>query len=331
MGAVTDQLITQQGSGVLTQYGDYIAVAAGLDQPYRYYVEVPTGTSCLFVDIFDADIGTNAVNNDQANDRDRAIGSYNTTAAYRLTDPSGTSVIADQLFTVGNNAGPAGADNAWLTLFAGSTTDNFRDEFNGVPAYNGNNGSLIWAGNWTEFGDDGAVATGNVQVNVNRLRMRAAVRGATRVADLSAAGGCSAILSYTVDESFRTHRGTRGGRGATGRGRCARHSRSWVHFLLSGDGEDRLETLALELRRPTAEWIESIVAAPRIVVLRRGAFSRLRDETRVHQTLEGAVEGPRAEPDATVRRGLDVLHDAEPVTGAVGEREQNVKNRRRQR
>ena len=59
VGAVTDQLITQQGSGVLTQYGDYIAAGAGLDQPYQYYIEVPTGTSCLFVDIFDADIGTN--------------------------------------------------------------------------------------------------------------------------------------------------------------------------------------------------------------------------------------------------------------------------------
>ncbi len=122
-GTVTDQLLTQQGSGVLTQYGDYVGSSGGLNTYYSYFIEVPSGLSQLVVDIFDADVGSNGFNNDQANERDRAIGAYNTCARYTLYRPNGTPVSD---VAVGPSSGcflsrPYGncpaCDNTWQTLY----------------------------------------------------------------------------------------------------------------------------------------------------------------------------------------------------------------------
>jgi hypothetical protein len=50
----------------------------------------------------------------------------------------------------------------------GATTNYARDEF-GTVAYTNNNGSVNWAGNWTETNDDNAANAGNVQVNGGEL------------------------------------------------------------------------------------------------------------------------------------------------------------------
>ena len=123
-GSLTDQLITQQGSGVYTEYGDYIGSnrGPGLDTRYSYFIEVPSGLSQLVIDIFDADVGSNGSNNDQLNERDRAIGGYDTCARYSVYRPDGTRV---RDVAIGSSSGcsrslPMGncptCDNAWWTL-----------------------------------------------------------------------------------------------------------------------------------------------------------------------------------------------------------------------
>ena len=80
-GTVTDQLITQEGAKAGASLGDYVGSilsSGGLNTYYSYFIEVPSGLSQLTVDIFDADVGSNGFNNDQLNERDRAIGAYNT-------------------------------------------------------------------------------------------------------------------------------------------------------------------------------------------------------------------------------------------------------------
>jgi hypothetical protein len=68
------ELINQQGSATITQDGDYIsAVTAngGINQPYRFYVEVPPNLPRLVVDLFDPDVLAGA--NDAADERDRTL------------------------------------------------------------------------------------------------------------------------------------------------------------------------------------------------------------------------------------------------------------------
>jgi hypothetical protein len=185
------ELITQQGSGSPTEFGDYVAASpSGLDSAYSYFVEVPAGVSCLTIDIFDADVGAGA--DDQAGQRDRVRTSFNTSAQYSVTDPSGTPVTTN--FTTGNAAGPG--DNAWLTLFqsAGSSLGTFADTFSTV-SYANNNGSLNWAGSWVETGDNGSPASGDVLITGGELSLRDAVSAVTRSADLAATGACRAVLT----------------------------------------------------------------------------------------------------------------------------------------
>ncbi len=110
------ELFMPQGGGAGTANGDFImADPPGLNTFYRYFIEVPAGTSRLVVDLFDADVGAGGTA-EAAASRDRARGgSFNTTATYSLRDPSGTSVTIN--FTTGNVTTPPGADNTWLTLY----------------------------------------------------------------------------------------------------------------------------------------------------------------------------------------------------------------------
>jgi len=112
------ELFMPQGENAPTASGDYIMSTGGLNTPYRYFIEVPAGTSRLVVDLFDADVGAGGTGEAAANrDRQRG-GSWDTTATYRLYDPSGTAVTTN--FTTGNTTSPTGADNNWLTLYDSS-------------------------------------------------------------------------------------------------------------------------------------------------------------------------------------------------------------------
>src|SRR6185295_5199214 len=162
-----------QGEGAGTANGDYItATPGGLNAVYRYYIEVPPSVSRLVVDLFDADIGLGGTGEDDAGrDRQRELTSgngWNTTATYTLTNPAGTARTTN--FTTGNSAGPASSDNAWLTLYD-STGETFRDNF-GAVAYTNNDGTLTWAGNWTETNDDAAANAGVILITGNQLRIR---------------------------------------------------------------------------------------------------------------------------------------------------------------
>lgn len=112
----TVQLHMPQGSGAGTAIGDYISADNGpIDGPYRYFAEVPPGTSRLVIDLFDADIGAGA-GTEAAAGRDRQRGgSFNTSAAYRVFDPNGNEQPPRHV--TGSNTLPAGSDNTWLTWF----------------------------------------------------------------------------------------------------------------------------------------------------------------------------------------------------------------------
>jgi len=126
-GSVTDQLITQQGSGVPTEYGDYIGSSSGLNARYSYYIEVPSGLSQLVVDLFDADVGEGS--NEQANERDRDLGGgFTTCVRYDLYRPDGTRA---RRITIGPSSGcqvsrqlcPT-CDNAWWNLYTVANPQN---------------------------------------------------------------------------------------------------------------------------------------------------------------------------------------------------------------
>jgi len=117
-GTGSTQLFTPQGDVSTTANGDFVADTGGLNTYYSYFVEVPSGTSRLVVDIFDADIGVGGAT-DSTSGRDRNRLTYGSTATYSLRDPSGSAVTTN--FTTGTVTGPTGADNAWLTLYDSSS------------------------------------------------------------------------------------------------------------------------------------------------------------------------------------------------------------------
>jgi Peptidase family C25 len=109
----TTQLLKIQGGGAAKENGDYVAsentsnATTGLNTFYVFYIEVPSGLANLNVDLFDADFGQGAANDAQRN------GSFaNSSTVYTLLNPTGGTVAT----TTGDSAGPAGSNNAWLSL-----------------------------------------------------------------------------------------------------------------------------------------------------------------------------------------------------------------------
>ena len=86
----------------------------------------------------------------------------------------------------------------WVSLDAPvvrSQVDNFtlRDEFN-VAAYNNNDGTELWAGDWTEYNDDNKATRGYVKISNGFLSMTNVSRYLEPAANLF--GATSAILSF---------------------------------------------------------------------------------------------------------------------------------------
>jgi peptidase C25-like protein len=157
-------LFTITGSGAGTTNGDYVSDANALDTFYRFFIEVPQGQTRFVVDLFDADIGLGGATEDTAG-RDRDRGGYDSTATYTLINPSGATRNAQ--FTTGSATLPAGADNAWLSLFD-TTGDTWRDNFATI-AYTNNNGTVNWATNWIETNDDNNAGNGLIEITGGQL------------------------------------------------------------------------------------------------------------------------------------------------------------------
>jgi hypothetical protein len=198
----TTALFTAQGSGAGTDFGDYVSTSGALNQSYRYFIEVPATAGRLQVDIFDADIGLGGAG-DASGGRDRDRTGYDSAATYRLFDPAGTEVTT--LFTTGNATAPAGADNAWLTLYS-ATGNSVADNF-GTAAYTNNDGNNSWTAAWAETDGGGGGATGgSILVTGGELRLQDVSAGSQsiqREVDLLGTPGLNLSAAY-LTFSYRT-------------------------------------------------------------------------------------------------------------------------------
>ena len=192
----TTALHTPQGSSAGTPNGDFVSDddAGALNTFYRYFIEVPAGTTRVVVDLYDADIGMSAAEANLGRDRNR--GGYDSSVAYSLLNPGGTAVSTR--FTTGNNAGPTGADGAWLNFFTG-TGNNVLDQF-GTNAYSNDNGNNSWSTNWVESDGGGGGATGGaVRVTGGDLRITDGVAGTPNIyreADLLGSPGLNMGMAF---------------------------------------------------------------------------------------------------------------------------------------
>ncbi|MBX3245218.1 MAG: hypothetical protein KF685_12275, partial [Acidobacteria bacterium] len=110
----TSALFMLNGGGSGTANGDYISDSDGLNQAYRFFVEVPPDLPALSIDIFDADVGAGGSAEAGAG-RDRARNSFNSSVSYSLFDPEGNQ--RPVRFSTGDTTQPAGADNNWLQFY----------------------------------------------------------------------------------------------------------------------------------------------------------------------------------------------------------------------
>ena len=97
--------------------------------------------------------------------------------------------------TDGTSSEDAAEDS--ILVFSGSTINTYTDNFDTVSLA-GNNGSVNWAANWQEIGDDGNAASGDIRVtNVDsafHLRIQDASNEIQRQANLT--GATSATLTF---------------------------------------------------------------------------------------------------------------------------------------
>jgi hypothetical protein len=172
-GTTSDQLIMMGGAQSAASTGDYISASDGLNSPFYFYIEVPAGQTDLQIDLFDADVLVNAL--EEALERDRDRSSERTSVRYQLYDPAGN--LMPTRMNYGDNVSPPNADGAWKAFYnnksAGITGgDTFRDEFT-TAAYTNNDGTQTFAGNWVEANDlgGGGATGGDVQVTGGVLRI----------------------------------------------------------------------------------------------------------------------------------------------------------------
>jgi subtilisin-like proprotein convertase family protein/uncharacterized protein (DUF2141 family) len=125
---------------------------------------------------------------------------YNITAYYQFASgaASSVSVTANNGTDVGMND-LTGA-HFWAVRPAGTTTNDMEDQF-ASQNYNLNTGSVNWATNWSETGDDNSASAGTIYITPGVLRFRessATNDAIQRTADLSG-GYTSATLSFTLN------------------------------------------------------------------------------------------------------------------------------------
>ena len=126
-GSGPDDLITIQGGGSTCPQGDFYStptqstcIDPSLDTYYSYWIEVPSGSTRLVVQIFDADIGLGGVN--ELHDRQRN-GSWDTAVQYQLFDPNGTQAALASCDTVScSGFNNNDTNNKWRRL--GSAVNN---------------------------------------------------------------------------------------------------------------------------------------------------------------------------------------------------------------
>src|SRR4029077_20297117 len=149
--------------------------------------------------IFDADIGMGGTA-EAAAGRDRDRNGFNTSVRYSIFNPSGQQ--RNTSFTTGDQFGPVGGDNAWLSLFD-STGDTVRDNF-ATAAYSNNDGLVSWKTDWIETNDDGAPGSGLIKITGGELQIsdngNASPSTIERDADLSSAAFSGATITF----DFRT-------------------------------------------------------------------------------------------------------------------------------
>lgn len=107
-----------QGSAAGTNNGDWVSDATALNTFYRYFIEVVPGTARLTVEIYDADVGRGANEDDAGRDRDRG-GGWSSTATYTLIRPDGTTAA-----TLGPCDNTTCTDANWQTLLNSNTAQN---------------------------------------------------------------------------------------------------------------------------------------------------------------------------------------------------------------
>jgi hypothetical protein len=124
------QMITVRDSGAPLGNGDFVgcSTSPGLNSYYSVFIEVPSGTSRLTIDIYDADYGSTG-GPSGVNRFDNRVG--NITTNYSLFDPAGTSISLNTSlsdtglnFTQGDNSavgtnGPdtRAANDQWKNFF----------------------------------------------------------------------------------------------------------------------------------------------------------------------------------------------------------------------
>src|SRR5438093_990989 len=91
------------------------------------------------------------------------------------------------------------------------------------------------------------------------------------------------------------------------------------------DANQVFEALALGCQDAASQSSESIVAAARVIQLRRRALARFFDELLIHEALERAVEGRRPEPYLAGGAIEHLLHDSVAVLVLAGKGQQDVK------
>src|SRR5262245_41300833 len=97
------------------------------------------------------------------------------------------------------------------------------------------------------------------------------------------------------------------------------------------DANQVLEAPALGRQDTAAQPGEAIIAAARVIQLRRRALARFFDQLLIHEPLERAVEGRRPEAHLAGCAVEDLLHDSVTVLVLAGEGQEDVKPVRFQR
>ncbi|MEA2561554.1 MAG: hypothetical protein QOH06_3058 [Acidobacteriota bacterium] len=204
---VTTNVYMPQGNTAGTANGDFVSDTAGFpagaNSFYRYFIEVPAGTTRLTVDLFDPDVGLGGATEDTAG-RDRTRNAdFESVATYTLLNPAG--VAQTTLFGTGSATLPALSDNAWMTFFS-LTANTVRDNF-GTSAFTNNDGNNNWSAAWVETDSGGAGAgAGAVRVTGGELRMQDGVSGSPsleREADLLGTPGLNLTTAFLTFD-FRT-------------------------------------------------------------------------------------------------------------------------------